>query len=181
MSATPHAFGRSFCAVEQFARSRVARIITLLLCSAFAVMFLYVGVREWWRQRQLMAHSEPIDVVITHAAVVRSATRDSDPSPGRSTSTTSYTPEVKFTYRVSDMQYESDLLRPNRIVTGSASESGAAEEITPFIVGATVRAWVDPSRPDQAFLLLDRGNGPIVFIVLGVLLPPLDWFLGRYV
>lgn len=159
----------------------MARIITLLICSAFAVMFLYVGVREWWRQRQLMEHSEPVDVVITHAAVVRCTTRDTDPRPGTSTSTTSYTPEVKFTYRVSSTQYESDLLRPNRIVTGSASESGAAAEIAAFTAGATVRAWVDPTRPDQAFLLLERGNGPVVFIVLGVLLQPLGWFLGRYV
>ena len=47
--------------------------------------------------------------------------------------------------------------------------------------GLTVRVYVDPSHPEQAFLIRESGKGLVVFIVLGVILPPLAWFVGRYV
>lgn len=46
---------------------------------------------------------------------------------------------------------------------------------------ARVRAYVNPSHLQQAFLIASAGSGPIVFIILGLLLPPIAWFVGKYV
>ncbi|MGH7709933.1 MAG: hypothetical protein ACREOG_01540 [Gemmatimonadaceae bacterium] len=43
------------------------------------------------------------------------------------------------------------------------------------------RAHVDPSLPDKAYLIASAGAGPVVFIIIGLLLPPLAWFVGKYI
>jgi hypothetical protein len=48
-------------------------------------------------------------------------------------------------------------------------------------VNATVTAYVDPSLPDKAYLIATAGNGAVVFMVLGVLLPPIAWWVRKYV
>lgn len=62
-----------------------------------------------------------------------------------------------------------------------ASREAAADALVPFPVNATVSAYVDPSLPDKAYLIATEGNGPVVFMIIGMLLPPIAWWVGKYV
>src|SRR5215212_2320569 len=159
----------------------MARIITLIICCGFAAMFLYVGAMQFWQQRRNLAHAKPIDAVIVHSAVKVSKTRDTDERVGFSNSTTTYLPEVRFRYAVAGTEYESERLHPSIIEQSYGSELAAAEVLAPFPLEARVRAHVNTAHPDQAFLIAEKGNGPLVFLILGVLLPPLGWLVGKYV
>jgi len=159
----------------------MARIITLIICCGFAAMFLYVGAMQFWQQRRNLAHAEPVDAIIVHSAVKVSKTPDTDQRVGFSNSTTSYLPEVRFRYGVAGTEYMSERLRPSIIEQSYGSEREAAEVLAPFPLDARVRAHVNKAHPDQAFLIAERSNGPLVFLVLGVMLPPLGWVVGKYV
>jgi hypothetical protein len=159
----------------------MGQIITFLICCAMAAMFLYVGTTQFWQQRRNMAHAEPVDAVIVHSGVKTSTTRDTDQRVGFSNNTTSHLPEVRFRYSVSGMEHESERLYPTIIERAYASESAAREVLAPFPLNAKVRAYVNESHPDQAFLILESSKGPVVFLVLGVILPPVGWFVGQYV
>ena len=159
----------------------MAQWITFLIFGGFGVMFLYVGITQFIQQRRNLADARPIQATVVHSQVVSSTTADTDGRVGFSNSTTSHRPDVRFTYQVLGTEYESDRLYPNIIVHGYASAESAAEALTPFPLHATVRAYVDPSHPEQAFLIRESGKGPVVFIVVGLVLPPLAWFIGAYV
>jgi hypothetical protein len=159
----------------------MARIITLIICCGFAAMFLYVGVIQFWQQRRNLAHAEPIDAVIVHSTVKVSKTADTDQRVGFSNSTTSYSPEVRFRYSIGGTEYVSERLYPSIIERSYASQRAAAETLGPFPAEARVRAYVDKAHPDRAFLIAEKGNGPLVFLVLGVLLPPIGWIVGKFV
>ena len=159
----------------------MARIITLIICCGFAAMFLYVGVQQFWQQRRNLTHAERIDATIVHSAVKTSTTSDTDGRVGFSNSTTSHLPEVRFQYAVGGTTYESERMYPSIIARSYASEASAAEALAPFPLHAKVRAYVNEAHPEQAFLIAERSNGPVVFLVLGLLLPPLGWFIGKYV
>ena len=159
----------------------MARIITFVIFGGFGLMLLYVGATQLIQQRRSLTNAERVDAVIVHSEVFTSTSADTDARLLRSNSTTSHRPDVKFRYAVGGQQYESDLLYPTIIVTSYASRDEAAKELAPFPVNARVRAFVDPSHPEQAFLIANAGKGPIVFIIIGLLLPPLAWFVGKYV
>ena len=159
----------------------MAQIITFVIFGGFGLMLLFVGVTQFVKQRRNLTHAERVDATIIHSAVFSSDSANTDRRLGRSNSTTSHRPDVRFRYRVSGTEYESDLLHPNIIVRGYASAESAAAALAPFPLNATVRAYVDPAHPDQAFLIAEAGNGPIVFIVLGLVVPPLAWVVGKYV
>jgi hypothetical protein len=159
----------------------MARIITLIICCGFAAMFLYVGAKQFWQQRRNLTHAERVDAVIVHSAVTKSTTRDTNGRVGFSNSTTSYLPNVRFRFTVAGSEYASERLYPTIIEQGYASESAAAEVLAPFPLDARVRAYVNAAHPEQAFLIAEKSNGPVVFLILGLLLPPLGWFVGKYV
>jgi hypothetical protein len=159
----------------------IARIITYLICGGFAAMFLYVGATQFWQQRRNLANAESVDATIVHSTVTVSTTRDTDGRVGFSNSTTSYSPDVRFTYRVGGQQYESARLNPTIIGTGYASEESAAAELAAYPLNAKVRAWVNPAHPEQAFLNGEKSNGPIVFLILGLVMPVVGYFVGKIV
>lgn len=159
----------------------MAQIITFIIFGGFGFVMLYIGVTQLFQQKRLIQNAETVDAVITHSEVFTSKSADTDGKLGTSNSTTSHRPDVKFRYTVSGHEYESDLLHPTIIVRGYASRESAAEALVPFPVGAKVRASVDPSLPDKAYLVAESSNAPTVFIVIGILLPPLAWFIGGYV
>ena len=159
----------------------MARIITFIIFGGFGFFMLYMGVTQFVQQRQNIAHAESIDALIIKSEVVTSTSNDTDPRLLRSTSTTSHSPDVSFRYVVSGQTYESDRMYPSVIGRGYASREDAAAMIKPFPLGATVRVFVDRAHPERAFLLKEAGSGPIVFIVLGLLLPPLAWIVGKYI
>lgn len=158
----------------------MARIIAVLIFGSFgAFMFVY-GLRQFLLQKRLLRNAVPITAVITRSEVFSSRSADTDRRPLRDTSTTTHRPELRFRYELGGASYESDLLRANSIVTGYASREAAAEVIQPYPVGATVRALVDPSMPDKAFLLAEAGAGPVVFMIVGAVTPPVVWWVGQW-
>jgi hypothetical protein len=56
-----------------------------------------------------------------------------------------------------------------------------ARWIALIIFGGGVSAFLDTQNPDKACLLQESSAGPMVFMILGVLLPPVAWFVGKYI
>ena len=159
----------------------MARVIVTVIFGGFGLVLAFVGVRQFFMQRRLLAHAERVDAVIVHSEVFSSTSTDTDRRTLRSNSTTTHRPDVKFRYRVGGAEYESDLLYPTIIVQTYASRESAAEALAPFPLDAAVKAYVDPTLPNKAYLIASAGAGPVVFMVLGLLLPPIAWFVGKYV
>ena len=162
-------------------RLDMARIIVTIIFGGFGLVLAFVGIRQFFMQRRLLTNAQPVDAVIVHSEVFSSTSSDTDRRPLRSNSTTTHRPDVRFRYRIGAKDYESDLLYPTIIVQGYASRESAALELAPFPLHATVRAHVDPTLPDKAYLIAASTKGPIVFIILGLALPPIAWFVGKYV
>lgn len=159
----------------------MAQIITFAIFGGFGFVLLYVGTTQFFQQKRLLSRAETVDAVITHSEVFTSVSADTDGQMLRSNSTTSHRPDVKFRYTLAGHEYESDLLHPTIIVRSYASRESAADALTAFPVNARVRAFVDPELPDKAYLVAESSSAPMVFVILGVLLPPLAWFVGAYV
>jgi hypothetical protein len=159
----------------------MARVIVFIIFGGFGLVMLYVGTTQFFQQRRLITYAVKVKAVIIYSAVFTSTSADTDNRLGRSNSTTTHRPDVKFTYDVAGKHYESDLLYPSIIVATYGSRDSAAEELKPFPVGANVEAFVDPSLPDKAFLVKESSIGPIVFILIGVILPPVSWWVGKFI
>lgn len=159
---------------------RVAAILVFIVFGGFGLVMLYVGATQYVEQKRLLANARPVEAEITRSEVKSSKSSDSDGDVGSSNSTISYTPEVEFRYRVGGVEYRSDRIYPTIIGRGYATHDGAAELIRPFAVGAKVKAFVDDTRPDRAFLIAEAAAGPMVFMIIGALLPPVAWAVGRY-
>jgi len=159
----------------------VAKVFVWVVFGGLSVMLIYVGVTQFFLQRKIVSRATPIEATIIKSEVFVSVSHDTDQRLNRSTSTTSYRPDVLFTYKVNGTEYQSDMIYPTVIVTASASRESAAEELAPFPVGKTVQAFVDPEHPDKAFLVAEKTSGPVVFIIVGVLLIPIIWAVTRYV
>ena len=145
------------------------RWIFVLMFGGLGVMLIYVGVTQYFLQKRIAANARPVEAEIIRSDVTKSVTRDADRSASRNTSTTSYSPNVRFRYFVDGVPHESGMLRPNIVGTSFASHEEAANELAPFPVGAKVTAFVDDARPDKAFLILENGAGPLVFMLVGPL------------
>jgi hypothetical protein len=159
----------------------LARWIALIIFGGGGLVLLYVGVTQYFLQRRLLANAVTIEARIIKSEVHKSVSSDTDTRLLRDNSTVSYRPDVQFRYIFRGTPYESDLLRPTIIVHSYASQDSVVQELAPFPVGATVPAYVDPENPDKAFLLQESGAGPVVFIIVGLILPPLAWFVGKYI
>ena len=142
---------------------------------------LYVGITQYFLQRRLLANSVAIDVEIVKSEVFKSVSANTDRRLLHNNSTTTYRPELLFRYFYNGREYTSDLLRPTIIVQGSSSAESAAEELKPFPLGAKVKAYLDPGNPAKAYLLREETSAPLVFIIIGLLLPPLSWFVGKFI
>jgi len=159
----------------------MAQIIVFLIFGGFGLVMLYVGVTQYFRQRRLLRRAQPVNAIILKSEVFSSKSADTDSRLQRDNSTTTHRPEVRFRYEVNGQTYESELLYPNIIVVTYASRESAAEALAPYPLNAKVHAFVDPSLPGQAYLIAEAGAGPVVFIIIGVLLPPVAWFVGKWV
>jgi hypothetical protein len=157
----------------------VARWIVFAIFGGFGLVLLYVGVTQFVQQRRLLTRARPVDAVITMSEVFSSTDKDRDGS--RTTSTTTHRPDVKFKYVVAGREYESERLYPTTITRTYASREAAAEELRAFPVGATVQAHVCDGDPDKAYLVAEAGTGPLVFMIVGLLVPPVAWFASRLV
>jgi hypothetical protein len=142
----------------------MARWITLIIFGGAGLGFLYVGVTQYFLQRRLLANAIMIEATIVKSEVFKSVSVDTDRRPLKNTSTNSYRADIRFRYSYGGQEYD-----------------GAAEELKPFPLGARVPAYLNVDHPDKAYLVQEKSAGPMVFMILGVLLPPLAWFVGKYV
>ncbi len=156
------------------------RWLFVLLFGGLGLMLLYVGVTQHFLQQRIAANARLIQAEIIRSDITKSVSKDTDRSVTRNTSTTTWSPNVAFRYRVKGAEYESTLLRPNIIVTSFATQAEAAAEIEAFPVGARVLAYVDDAHPDKAFLLMDKGPGPLVFMLVGPLALAAAYLAFRY-
>jgi hypothetical protein len=159
---------------------QVMRAIFVLMLGGLGVMLIVVGAREFFAQRHALMHAEPIEATIISTRVVTSKSMDTDQRLLRDNSTTSHTPEVRFIYVLDGTRYESDQLDATVIVHAYASADEAAREIAPYTPGQRVRAYVDRTEPQRAFLRLEHSSGPVWFIVAGCLTFGLLAILWRF-
>lgn len=145
------------------------RWLFVLMFGGLGLMLLVVGAAQYFLQKRIAAHARPVQAEIIRSEIIRSESKDTDTSLTRSTSTITWSPEVAFRYEVNGIFYESEMLRPNIIGTSFASREEAAAEIAAFPVGARVSAYVDEAHPGKAFLLMEAGSGPIVFMLVAPL------------
>lgn len=157
-------------------RKRKRTLGDLLMLGIFSLMFgglgvtlIFVGTREFFIQRRIMATAVPVEATVLSTQVVASRSMDTDNRPLRDNSTTSHRAEVRFTYTFAGVRYESDLLYPTVIHRGYASAEDAAADIAEFKAGTTTTAFADASHPERGFLRLERSSGPVWFVVAGCL------------
>lgn len=162
-------------------RKRIVQLVVFAIFTIGALVLLYVGATQYLQQRRLLANAVEIQAVIVKSQVASSTSADTDRRLNRDTSTTSHTAEIRFSYVWEGQPYESDMLDPTVIVQGYASHEGAAAELEPYPVGATVPAYLDPQQPDKAFLRRRSSPAPLVFMVLGLLLPIVVWFAVKLI
>jgi hypothetical protein len=159
----------------------MAQIITFLIFGSLGLMLLVVGSTQFVQQRRNLAHAERVEATITHSQVFTSTSSNTNRELLRSNSTTTHRPDVRFRYTVAGRSHESDLLYPTSIARTYASHEAAARELAPYPLQARVNAYVDRTQPGKAFLIAEASQAPAVFIVLGLLLPPLAWFFGKFI
>jgi hypothetical protein len=157
------------------------RWIFVLMFAGLGAMLLYVGATQHVLQQRISAHARPVEVEIIRSEVTRSVSRDTDQSLSRNTSTTTYAPEVRFRYIVNGRAYESEMLRPNIIEATLGSHEDAAAEIAAFPVGARVQGFVDDAHPESAFLIMEKGVGPVVFVIVGLIALGVAFLAFRFI
>lgn len=159
----------------------VMKVIFVGGALGLGLMLLIVGVREFLLQKRTLQSVTTVEALIVAAEVKTSVSPDNDPRPLRSTSTTSYSPEVTFRYSVAGHSYESQMLRPTVIVRGYTSHEDAQQEIAAFVPGSIVQAFVNPELPSRGFLIAERSSAPVIFIVVGTLLIPIAALLFKFI
>lgn len=158
----------------------MAGIIVILIACGFGIMLLWVGTTQFFQQRRLLREVVDVDAVIIESKVAGSRSADTDQRLLRDNSTNSYTPEVKFGYEFRGVRYQSSMIYPSIIERGYASADSAAEELKDYPQGANVRAFVNPHEPAKAFLRCEASAGPVVFLIVGLVVPIAGVVLSRW-
>jgi hypothetical protein len=152
------------------------RVLFLTLFTIFGLVLFGVGAQQYLQQRRLTAHPQRVPATITRSEVVPITSSEQ----GSRSRVKAYRPEVRFSYVVAGNTYESELLRPTIIGADFASHEEAAAQLAPFPKGASVSAYVNPSLPDKAYLVRETTSGPLVFMLVGLGVPPLTWLVLRF-
>jgi len=156
------------------------RWLFVLVFAGLGITLLYVGVTQYFLQKRIAGNARPVQAEIIRSEVTRSISMDTHRSVAQNTSTTTWSPNVTFRYEVNGTVYESDMMRPNIISASFASQAEAAAEIAAFPLGARVIAHVDEAYPGKAFLLLETGSGPVVFMLVAPLALAAAWASWRF-
>ncbi|MFA6046433.1 MAG: DUF3592 domain-containing protein [Phycisphaerales bacterium] len=145
------------------------KMTLIAVFGVISLVMLAMGIYEFYMQQRLLANAQPVQVTITESGIVYSQDISTDNNGG--VPAPSYSPLVKFTYELGGTPYESSLLRP--LITGRTytSHAAAANELTPFPVGARIQAFVNPTYPDKAYLLKETSRSPVIFMIIGVTVP----------
>lgn len=156
------------------------RFVILSIFVLFGLAMLYVGVTQFFMQRTLTTDPRRVTVKITRSDVTSHRSSDTDHRTLRDNSTTTYRPNVSFSYEINGKVYASELLKPTVIEQTYGSHDAAADAIRDFPVGSTVQAYYRPEYPDKAYLLRETSAGPIVFVLVGLFAPVASWLVVKF-
>ena len=126
----------------------------LVLMTAFSLVFAVLGARLLWLEWHRLTVSLPVRAYVLSTDVVTVH------SGGRNNST-SYRPDVLFSYRVAGRDYSARTVTP---LNESRSGHWAFNLVAKYRAGDSVTAWYDPARPQMAFLEHEWSLLPLVFI-----------------
>ena len=160
---------RIFCRKEKSRKMADYFMLAIfsLMFGGLGIMLIYVGGREFVVQRRIVATAEPVEATILSTRIVSSKSSHTDNRTLRDNSTTTYTPEVRFSYTFRGVTYESDLLYPTVIHRGYASAEAAEAELAPYLAGAAVPGYADASIPERGFLRIEKSSAPVWFMIAG--------------
>jgi len=80
---------------------------------------------------------------------------------------TAYVPVVTFRYTFQGMEYASDRLYPGDTQRKYGDRATAESKLSPYTVGETTTAYVDPGAPAEAFLIDSRTGMGIGSVLVG--------------
>jgi hypothetical protein len=78
-----------------------------------------------------------------------------------------YEPEIEYTYRYRGETYTSEQVFPGPTVRTYSDRSEAQSVVRSYEPGTTVRAYVRPSAPGDAFLIRERTPWPVRAVAIG--------------
>ena len=142
-----------------------AVLIALVAGGCFVTIFLGVGVFmlvKYFQDRKKAEESQSWSGTsgqVTQAYVRESETRDSD-----GYLTTSYYPEVRYTYQVLGAEYGGDKISFGGSVGGSRNK--ADEIVAQYPVGKNLTVYYDPNNPEDA--VIERKMGSKGFLIIGI-------------
>jgi len=157
--------------IEGLSEGQTVALIGAALLVVFCAVggyFLYAG----FKNRRLARESELWPTTggkVLAAEVSKRTSRDRK----RGTTSTYYTPSVRYSYLVVDQNYESTVIRFGSLESGSYKK--AEEVVARYPVGSTISVRYDPTEPSRATLETASAAGQqilmgIVFIVAPILI-----------
>jgi membrane protein implicated in regulation of membrane protease activity len=126
-----------------------------------AVALVGAGGYSYVQQGQAVDDAVTVQATVDSAQVERIDSRRS----------IDYEPEIKYTYRYRGETYTSEQVFPGPTIRTYSDRSEAQSVVRSYEPGTTVRAYVRPSAPGDAFLIEERTPWPVrAFAIGGVLL-----------
>jgi hypothetical protein len=126
-----------------------------LIFAGMGLIFVSIGIALIVQQRYRVATYQPVDAKVMSTSISRHA-------GGRQSTT--YAPEIFYTYTVNGHRYSSRRVMPGGET--SASYSWAQGVINQHRPGTKTTAWVSPTDPSQAFLIHQLDGAPYIFALL---------------
>jgi hypothetical protein len=132
-----------------------ARVVALAL---LALGVAAVGGYDYLRGSQAVTGAVAVQATVTEAGVEAVGRGDDR-----------YVPAVEYTYRYDGTRYTGDRVFPEPTIPSYRDRATALATVEPYDPGATVRAYVPPSAPGDAFLVKRRPPPPYAAVGLGAL------------
>ena len=122
--------------------------------AGFASLFLLIGTGMAGHQAYRLLTARETPAVIEFAQVE---------SHRGSKGGTTYKPVIGFSYVIGDRTLHSSDVYP--LTSSSSNRSDAEQTVSSYHPGQQVRAWVNPTRPESAFLIKSVSFFPCVFML----------------
>jgi hypothetical protein len=142
-----------------------ASLIGLLAGGCFVTIFLGVGIFmlvKYFQDKKKTEESQAWSATsgqVTQSYVRESQTRDDD-----GYLTTTYYPEVRYTYQVMGVEYGGDKVSFGGAVGGGRKK--AEEVIAQYPIGKNITVYYDPNKHEDA--VIERRMGSKGFLIIGI-------------
>jgi hypothetical protein len=133
-----------------------------------AVGLIGFGGYDYAQQSQAVNNAVAVQATVTDARVDRM-------DGGRGID---YEPEIRYTYQYQGETYTSEQVFPSTGVRTYSDRSSAEAVVESYEPGTTVRAYVSPADPTDAFLIRERTPWPLRAIAVGGLLSVIGVLAG---